>query len=148
MIEIEVNNRQTVLQPLDAARLVDATRRILVAASYSAGEVSLAIVADDEMQQLNARWLKHDWPTDVLSFVIEEDGDLLEGEIIVSAETAQRQALAFGWRAEDELLLYVVHGTLHLVGHDDHADDDRAAMRTAEAQHLAAFGLQPRYEAE
>jgi probable rRNA maturation factor len=146
VIAIEVNNRQTVLEPLDAARLVEATRRILVAAGYSAGEVSLAVVADGEMQKLNAQWLEHDWPTDVLSFVLADDGDALEGEIIVSAEMAQRQAQSFGWRGDDELLLYVIHGALHLVGHDDHDDDDRAAMRKAEAQHLAHFDLRPRYD--
>lgn len=143
MIEIEVNNRQRVIRPLDATRLVEATRRILTGAGYKSGEVSLAIVADDEMQKLNARWLKHDWPTDVLSFVIEEDGEALEGQLIVSAETAIKQASNFGWRAEDELLLYVIHGVLHLVGHDDHEDEDRAAMRSAEAEHLAHFGLTP-----
>jgi probable rRNA maturation factor len=110
VIEIEVNNRQTVLEPLDPARLVEATRRILVEAGYAAGEVSVAVVADHEMQTLNAKWLEHDWPTDVLSFVLADGGGALEGEIIVSAETAQRQALAFGWRGDDELLLYVIHG--------------------------------------
>jgi probable rRNA maturation factor len=143
VIDVEVNNRQRILAPLDSSRLVEAARRILSEAGYTRGEVSLAIVADDEMQQLNARWLEHDWPTDVLSFVLEQAGDALEGEIIVSVETAQRQAAAFSWRAEDELLLYVIHGALHLVGHDDRSDEDQAAMRAAEAKHLARFGLAP-----
>ena len=142
MIEIEINNRQRVLQPLDTSRLVAAVRRILTDAGYAHSEVSLAIVADAEMQSLNAKWLAHDWPTDVLSFVIDESDDSLEGQLIVSAETAQRQAAHYGWRAEDELLLYVIHGALHLVGHDDE-DDDIAAMRAAEAEHLAHFGLLP-----
>lgn len=145
MIEIEINNRQRVLEPLDTARLVEATRQILAAAGYEHGEVSLAIVADAEMQTLNAKWLSHDYPTDVLSFVIDESDDEIEGQLIVSTETAQRQAEQYGWRAEDELLLYVIHGALHLVGHDDHEDDDIAAMRAAEAEQLAHFGLSPRY---
>jgi probable rRNA maturation factor len=145
VIEIEVNNRQQAIDPLDAARLVEATRRILAEAGYKRGEVSLAVVGDAEMQSLNDRWLAHDWPTDVLSFVIDDDGVSLEGEIIVSAETASREAQAFGWNAADELLLYVIHGALHLVGYDDHDDEDRAAMRAAERHHLASFGLQPRY---
>jgi probable rRNA maturation factor len=146
VIEIEVNNRQRVIDPLDASRLVEAVRRVLTEAGYEQGEVSLAIVADDEMQQLNAQWLNHDWPTDVLSFVLDQSGKALDGQIIASAETARRQADAFGWDAADELLLYVIHGALHLVGHDDHEEDDRAAMRAAEKQHLEYFGLRPRYE--
>jgi probable rRNA maturation factor len=145
VIEVEINNRQGVLKPLDTARLVEATRRILADAGYEHGEVSLAIVADAEMQSLNAKWLAHDYPTDVLSFVIDEADDSLEGQLIVSAEMARRQAERYGWRAEDELLLYVIHGALHLVGHDDHEDDDLAAMRAAETEQLTHFGLTPRY---
>jgi probable rRNA maturation factor len=144
VIEIEINNRQRVLEPLDTTRLVAATRRILAEAGYHHGEVSLAIVADAEMQLLNAKWLAHDYPTDVLSFAIDETDDSLEGQLIVSAETALRQAEQYGWRAEDELLLYVIHGALHLIGHDDHEDEDRADMRAAEAVYLEHFGLTPR----
>ena len=54
----------------------------------------------------------------MLSFVLEQ-GDGLEGEVVVGAETALRAAPQFGWSPHDELLLYVIHGTLHLVGHDD-----------------------------
>jgi probable rRNA maturation factor len=71
----------------------------------------------------------------------------LEGEVIASTDTAANAAARVGWPAEDELLLYVVHGMLHLVGHDDHDSASLAVMRAAERQCLAHFGLEPPYDA-
>ena len=71
---------------------------------------------------------------------------LLEGEIIVSADTAESSARLYGWSVDDELLLYVIHGALHLVGFDDKTPAMAAVMREQEAAHLAPFGLQPRWQ--
>jgi probable rRNA maturation factor len=120
---------------------------VLAEAGIKAGEISVGIVTDQRMHELNRQYLQHDYPTDVLSFVLEQgDNGSLDGEIIVSADYAAREAERFGWTTDDELLLYVIHGSLHLVGHDDHTPDGRAAMREAETQHLAEFGLQHRYD--
>ena len=64
--------------------------------------------------------------------------------MIVSSETAIRSAARLGWSAEDELLLYVIHGTLHLVGYDDGTPAERDVMRRQEAHYLAGFGLERR----
>ena len=79
----------------------------------------------------------------VLSFVLERTDSHLEGEVIVSAETAVRAALQYSWTAADALLLYVTHGLLHLGGYDDQAPSDRALMRARERHYLAQFGLEP-----
>jgi probable rRNA maturation factor len=135
-MEIEVNNQQQSL-PIDAPQLIAAVRGVLAEAGVVQGEISIAVVNDEAMQRLNAQYLDHDWPTDVLSFVIEAEGDRLEGQLIVSAETATRTAPQYDWSAADELLLYVIHGALHLVGYDDHSDEDCQRMREAEQRHLA-----------
>jgi probable rRNA maturation factor len=131
----------------DHQRLKQAIRRVLCEAGIASGEISLAIVGDERMQALNRQYLEHDYPTDVLSFVLEQDADKksLDGEIIVSAEYAAREATRYGWPADDELLLYVIHGCLHLIGHDDQTPEGQSAMRSAEACHLAAFGLTHRF---
>jgi probable rRNA maturation factor len=133
---------------VDESRLQSAVHEVLAAAGIRAGEVSIAVVTNPEMHALNRQYLDHDYPTDVLSFVLEHDEEqaTLEGQIIASLDYAAKEAERFGWSAEDELLLYVIHGALHLVGHDDHTPAGRAAMRQAEAEHLARFGLQHRYE--
>jgi len=120
---------------------------ILDEASIGDAEISVAVVDDPTIEQLNRRYLSHDGPTDVLSFVLERSAERLEGEVVVSGDTAGRTAPRFAWSAADELLLYVIHGTLHLVGFDDRTPDDRAAMQARERACLGRFGLEPRYEA-
>jgi probable rRNA maturation factor len=105
--------------------------------------LSLAVVDDPTIHQLNLQYRKHDGPTDVLSFALESDDDHLEGEVIVSADRAATCAPRFGWSVEDELTLYVTHGVLHLVGYDDQSPEDRARMTARECYHLARLGLDP-----
>ncbi len=145
MIAIDLANRQTALR-VDESRLRDAVRVILEEAAVAEAEVSVAVVDDPTIHALNRRYLRHDEPTDVLSFLLERSGEKLEGEIVVSADTALRAAPRYDWSAGDELLLYVIHGTLHLLGHDDQTPPQRAAMQDRERAYLARFGLPPRYE--
>ena len=65
----------------------------------------------------------------------------MEGEIIASAETAVREAESAGWSMQEELVLYVVHGCLHLVGFDDYNEADRLAMRAEERRVLEHLGI-------
>ena len=141
MIEVELCDRQQKL-PFDGARLVESVRRVLTDGGIEAAQISLAVVDDATIHDLNRQFLDHDEPTDVLSFLLEA-GPPLEGEIVVSADTAVRSAKAYGWPAESELLLYVIHGALHLAGLDDATADKQAEMRAAERKHLASFGLEP-----
>ena len=145
MIEIEISNQQDA-HPVDEQRLVSAARRILQDEGIRDGVVSLAIVNDSTIHELNRRYLQHDYATDVLSFVLEDEEDRLEGEVIVSADTAAANCGRFGWSRDDELLLYLVHGMLHLVGYDDHEPDEQRLMRQREQHYLARFGVQARYE--
>ncbi len=133
---------------VDAKRLRGAAKAILSDAGITAGEVSIAVVDDARMHELNRRYLRHDYPTDVLSFILARDGNHLDGQIIVSADYAAREAARYGWKADDELLLYAIHGTLHLVGHDDLDAEAKRAMREAERKYLGLFGLVPRYDEE
>jgi probable rRNA maturation factor len=129
------------------ARLKDAVRLILKDAGIRSAEISIAIVTDDQIHQLNRQYLQHDYATDVLSFVLDHDeqSQTLEGQIIVSADYAAREAPRYGWTTSDELLLYVIHGALHLVGHDDTTPAAQQSMRAAETKYLHAFGLNPSY---
>ena len=142
MITIEVTNEQSTL-PVDDRRLRRAVRMILQDASISTARISLAVVDDPTIHQLNRQFLRHDYPTDVLSFALDDSNGKLEGEVIVSADTAASSAPHFGWAAEDELLLYVIHGVLHLVGCLDADAGQRRRMRQQERTYLARFGLEP-----
>ena len=145
VITIEIADEQADLA-LDHDRLQDAVRMVLEEAAVASAQISLAVVDDPTIRRLHQRYLAVDEPTDVLSFLLERSGDCLEGEVIVSAQTAKLAAARFGWSAEDELLLYVIHGTLHLVGNGDATPQQQAEIRRRERACLSRFGIQARYE--
>jgi probable rRNA maturation factor len=146
MLRIDIANEHGF--PLDENRLKKAVRMVLQDAGYNNGEISIAVVDDAEMHALNRKYLDHDYPTDVLSFVLEEEDGRLDGEIIVSSDYALREAEDYQWTAEDEILLYVIHGSLHLVGHDDLDPEQKRIMRQREKEYLSQFQLTPRYDGE
>jgi len=135
-----VCNNQSAL-PVDVTRVRRAVAAVLAGESITSATISVAVVDDPTLRDLNRRYLNHDYNTDVLSFLLDENGGQLDGEVIVSADTAMTSALEFAWSAGDELLLYVIHGTLHLTGSDDHSDADRGRMRRKEMQYLKRLGL-------
>jgi probable rRNA maturation factor len=87
-------------------------------------EISIAMVDDEAIRQLNAQYRKKDQPTDVLSFPMEQDVRIpgmprLLGDVVISMNTAARQAKAGGRSLDEELCHLVIHGVLHLLGYDD-----------------------------
>ncbi|MCA1685241.1 MAG: rRNA maturation RNase YbeY [Planctomycetia bacterium] len=141
-IDVEVSDTQSHLriEPEALSRLV---RGALRAEGVGLASISVAVVDDATIRAINRRHLDHDWPTDVISFGLSEPGDGggLSGELVVSAETAAATARRAGVSPWDELALYLVHGLLHLCGHDDSDDGGRDAMRRREGEILARLGL-------
>lgn len=137
--EISVANEQS-RHPVDERQLCDAVQAVLRDSQFDSARISIAVVDDATIHELNRQYLEHDWPTDVLSFVLERQDGHLEGEIILSADTAAIAAVEAAWPASAEQLLYVIHGTLHLVGYDDKSRTDARQMRQAEANYLRQFG--------
>lgn len=126
---------------LCAERVRQAVECALRQGGYEQGEVGVRLVNDTAIAALHARWMNDDTPTDVLSFPLHAEAGRVEGDIIASAETACRVAGALGWPPEHELLLYVVHGALHLAGYDDLTPQACASMRAAEQAVFAALHL-------
>jgi probable rRNA maturation factor len=140
LLSITVTNAQSQL-PVDKNRLRRAVRMILEDESIERAKIGVAVVDDPTIAKLHQRYLDDPEATDVLSFVLERTSKCLEGEIVVSADTAAASAPDYNWTASDELLLYVIHGTLHLVGYDDTAPKKRSIMREKQREYLARFGL-------
>ena len=133
-LDVEIINRQSA--DVDTRPLVEIVRRIVADAGYTHGEISMAIVDDPTIHQLNRQYLQHDYSTDVLSFVFEAIDSHLEGEIIVSAETARRNSVEYNQTLQNEIMLYAIHGALHLVGYEDSTAQGSDRMRKAEQQYL------------
>ena len=142
----------------------DWLRSIVVAVLQEEGvqsaQISVALVDDPAIHEVNRTFLEHDYPTDVISFLLEETsapmtdgagppldgGRQIEGEVIISGETAARTADELGCPAEHETALYLVHGLLHLCGYDDRTADERARMRQREQWHLQKFAITANYD--
>lgn len=138
--QVLIANEQSTLA-IDEPRMVAAVRSVLAKSSFQSATVSVAVVDDAAIHDINRQYLQHDYPTDVLSFVLEDEGRHLLGELVVSADTAASNAVEYDWSPMEELLLYLVHGTLHLVGYRDKQPEEIAAMRHAEAEHLRHIGV-------
>lgn len=138
--EVLVANEQSSLS-IDNTLLQHAVRDVLQRSPYQSAMISVVVVDDPTIHQLNRQFLEHDYPTDVLSFELDSTDNHVEGELVISADTATTNAADYGWSPFSELLLYAVHGTLHLVGYRDKSADEAAAMREAEARCLESVGL-------
>ncbi len=119
--------------------------------------VTVALVDDVEMARLNELHLGHKGPTDVLSFDLRDrkqddsttftDRDV-EADIVVSIDTAAREADRRGHDLSAELALYAVHGALHLLGYDDQEERGAARMHEVEDEILTSIGIGPVYRPE
>lgn len=108
-------------------------------------DLTIVLTDDAQLQQLNREYLDVDAPTDVLSFpsdqIDPETGSRYLGDILLSLPRAQAQAGAAGHPVEAEVQLLVVHGVLHLLGHDHAAANEKARMWQAQAEIMAQLGL-------
>ncbi len=123
---ILVSDRQG--EPLDHHGLVDLARTTLEAEGEARTELSVSFVTVDEMAELHRTYLAEEGPTDVLSFPLDETG---EDGVRVLGDVVIAPAVAAANRPDDppsELRLLLVHGILHLLGHDHEDDADRAEM--------------------
>ena len=125
---IHLTNEQSRV-PIPAAKV-----RRLAAQIARKKNVSIAFVTNAAIRKINRRFLKHDFATDVISFPLGTD---LLGELVISAEFAVGEAAKRKIPVEEELLRYVAHGILHLLGYDDHDPEDRAAMWARQERELS-----------
>lgn len=131
--------RRVAVRPRRLGRTAD---RALAALGRPGADVEILVVDDGEIRGLNAAWRGVDRPTDVLAFPLEvaPGAGGLVGQIVISAETAHRQARAVGVPTTAELDLLVTHGVLHLVGWDDRDPVEARLMHERARQILSRGG--------
>ena len=145
--------RSTVTDPVGMTkRSVAAALETAIASFPTPPEVSVLLADDARVRELNRDWRSKDKPTNVLSFPAWEPGSPLPaegplplGDIVVALETVLREAAAEGKTPEAHLAHLVVHGTLHLLGHDHEAEDEAERMETLEVRALATLGIADPY---
>lgn len=107
-------------------------------------EVSIVLSDDDFIQSLNKQWRGKDKPTNVLSF--PQDEPQLLGDVIVAFGTVKREAEEQGKPFESHVRHLIVHGILHLLGHDHENDEEAEEMESLEIEILHALGVKNPYE--
>ena len=115
---------------------------------YRESELSVLLVDDDEITQLNRHYLCRDHATNVLAFSMRDGEnnhlhpDIL-GDVVISTETAQREARQRDVTIDEEMALLLVHGILHLLGYDHEVDtQEAAAMKAKEQEVMARLGME------
>lgn len=136
--------------PVDTARLKEVARRT-AAAEGAVGEISLVLVDPEHMAELHVEHMGEDGPTDVLSFPVDGlvtepppagSPPVLVGEVVVCPSVARDQAPGGPEALAGELDLLVVHGVLHILGHDHDTEEGAERMRVLELRHAGRPGAQ------
>ncbi|HEX9936267.1 MAG TPA: rRNA maturation RNase YbeY [Longimicrobium sp.] len=140
-LEVEVSVGEGVSPPVETARVEAAVRHVLVEEGVEEAEISVALVGDGEITALNADYLEHEGPTDVISFALHEAGEPPLGDVYVGVDQALRQAADFGATPAEEVLRLAMHGTLHVLGYDhpEGADRTGSEMFARQEELLRAF---------
>jgi probable rRNA maturation factor len=127
---------------LEFQQLKEAARAVLEGEGVKAAKVTIAFVDNPHIHRLNKQFLNHDEPTDVLTFPYTEPrAKTLEGEVVIGYEIAKEYAADRNHDVNLELLLYVVHGCLHLCGFTDTDTASEREMRAKEREYLAKLKL-------
>lgn len=128
-----------------APDLIERAAKAALVHQSTEGDLSIVLTDDEQLQELNRDYLGIDAPTDVLSFPASEtdpeSGVAYLGDILISVPRAAQQAAAAGHPVGAEAQLLVVHGVLHLLGHDHASPAEKSRMWAAQAAILESIGL-------
>jgi probable rRNA maturation factor len=134
---------------VDARALKATMRTLLNAVGEGDSTISVTLVNDDAIRDINREHRGKDKPTDVLSFPLEPEPfsqERLLGDIVISIDTARRQAADYDAPVQREIYRLLIHGLLHVLGHDHEEADERSAMESEERRLADAIGMPWPYE--
>lgn len=101
-----------------------------------AGDIAFAFMSDEELLEMNHKYLKHNTLTDILTFNYNEN-DVVNGDICISIDRVKENALKFHVDTSSELKRVMIHGILHLIGFNDKTENEKSVMRSQEDYYLA-----------
>lgn len=100
------------------------------------GDINIIFCSDNYILDVNMKYLQHDYFTDIITFDYCE-GNVLNGDLFISVDSVSENASYYGTEFPDELKRVMVHGILHLIGYDDHSEEDIKVMRSKEDYYLS-----------
>lgn len=114
-------------------------RRVAATYGRKVGEIGYLFVDDEKILEVNREYINHDYYTDIITFDYDE-GDVINGDIVISLDTVRTNAEKFHKTFDDELHRVIIHGVLHLCGINDKGPGERAIMEAAEDKALEMRG--------
>lgn len=133
-MKVKIKNIQKI-KLIDEKKLKKFIKKVLFLLEIRSKEIHFVFSDNRFIQELNRRFLKKDYPTDVLSFYLEDEfADDLLGEVIISVEQALINSDIYGKEWQEELKLYIIHGILHLLGFNDTTKHKKKLMRVKERE--------------
>ena len=99
------------------------------------GDINIIFCSDPYILNINIQYLGHDYFTDIITFDYRE-GNVISGDLFISIDSVKENAVYFGAEFQEELHRVIVHGLLHLLGYDDHTDEEKKVMRAKEDYYL------------
>ena len=99
------------------------------------GDINVIFCSDNYILDVNMKYLQHDYFTDIITFDYCE-GKVLSGDLFISVDSVRENSIEFGTDFEEELHRVIVHGVLHLIGYDDHTEEDKKVIRQKENYYL------------
>ena len=140
-LTVEVGVEEGINLPLATDRVEEAARHVLSEEGVAQAEISIALVGDSMIAEMNEGYLAHEGATDVITFALHQPGEPPLGDIYIGVEQARRQAADAGVSVEEELLRLTVHGVLHVLGYDHPEEGERegSPMYVRQEQLLATL---------
>ncbi|MBD3264714.1 MAG: rRNA maturation RNase YbeY [Candidatus Omnitrophica bacterium] len=140
IVQIEVIDTQNI-KKINRAELVKQLNKVFKYLDIAPGSISFCLCDNDSIRELNRKYLFKDRPTDVIAFPLESANETAYlGEVVVSVEEAVRRGAEFKQSWQKELLLYLVHGILHLKGYNDTTAEAKRIMDARQKEVLGIFG--------
>ena len=128
-VDVYVSEDVAGLVPLDGNRISDYAFTVMAVNDIESCDVNIVFINDEAIAEMNVQYREKQGPTDVLAFILSDEGDeKLEGEVYVSLERAEAQALDLGVTFPEETIRLVTHGLLHLVGMTHETVEDYESM--------------------
>ena len=111
-------------------------RNVMETEGFIPGEIHYVFCSDDHLLKINRQYLNHHDFTDIITFSLSEVEKIIRGEIYISIDRVKENASINGVSFEKEMARVLVHGVLHLVGYDDHSDEEKIIMRGKEDYYI------------
>jgi rRNA maturation RNase YbeY len=131
-------NYQNDFEPIDEVVYSRWLERVATSESITIGEISYVFCSDEYLLELNKQFLNHDTYTDIVTFDYCENG-LINGELYISTDRVEDNAVDFGVTFSEELHRVMAHGLLHLMGYGDKSENDIVVMRSKEMEKMNMF---------